>query len=61
MSGERLKDDVQSTYRCGNCRQDIFYLATEEPPVPCPECGWFHTTKRITDVPPEVKLDLTQY
>jgi len=34
----RVKDDEQTFYICGNCKEKIFYLKTEEPPVPCPEC-----------------------
>jgi DNA-directed RNA polymerase subunit RPC12/RpoP len=34
----KVKDDEQTFYICGNCKEKIFYLKTEEPPVPCPEC-----------------------
>lgn len=55
------KDDLQSNYVCGNCRQRIDFPSREEPPVPCPECGYEHRDLRITDVPSKIKLDLTQY
>ena len=54
-------DDRQNNYICGKCRYQIDYLASDEPPVPCPECGYEGKEIRITDVPSKVKLDLTQY
>ena len=35
----RVKDDEQNFYICGQCKEKIFYLKSEEPPVPCPECN----------------------
>jgi DNA-directed RNA polymerase subunit RPC12/RpoP len=35
---KRVKGDEQTFYICGNCKEKIFYLKTEEPPIPCPEC-----------------------
>jgi DNA-directed RNA polymerase subunit RPC12/RpoP len=61
MSGESLTDDKQSSYVCGKCRQEIFYLTSDGPPGVCSECGYAHKDRRMSDVPPQVKLDLTQY
>lgn len=55
------RDDVQNSYTCGNCRNTILYLATDEAPVPCPECGYHHKSRPVSDVPPIVKLDLNKY
>jgi len=54
-------DDEQSSYICGNCKYEIFYLSSDEPTVPCPECGYIHKERSVTNVPSEIKLDLTQY
>lgn len=32
------KDDEQTFYICGQCHEKIFYLKSEQPPNPCPEC-----------------------
>ena len=34
----QVRDDEQTYYICGQCKEKIFYLKSEEPPVPCPEC-----------------------
>lgn len=60
--GDRKRDSFQSYYVCGQCRTKIFHLQTEEPVVPCPECGWAHRElRKYRDMPTEIKLDLTNY
>ena len=55
------KDDEQSFYICGWCRTKIFHLKTEEPVVPCPECGWSHKERKYDDVPAKIKMDISGY
>lgn len=35
---KKIREDEQTYYICGQCGEKIFYLKTDEPPVPCPEC-----------------------
>lgn len=35
---KRLKEDEQTFYICGQCHEKIWYLKTDKPPSPCPEC-----------------------
>jgi len=58
---QKTKDDEQNFYICGRCKSRIDYLKSEEPPDVCPECGWEGMAKTDTDIPNEIKLDLTQY
>lgn len=48
-------------YVCGQCNDKQYYTKDEEPPIPCPDCGWNHGTKKKYDVPETIKLDLTRY
>jgi DNA-directed RNA polymerase subunit RPC12/RpoP len=57
--GERTSLDKQAFYICGQCGDKQHYLITENPPIPCPDCGWYHQDKKKNDVPAEYKLDLT--
>ena len=57
----RTDDDIERSYRCGQCDTDIEYLANEEPTVPCPDCGWWHKDRKKDSVPEVVRLDLTKY
>jgi DNA-directed RNA polymerase subunit RPC12/RpoP len=54
----RTSEDEQSYYICGQCNDKQWYLKTEEPPVPCPDCGWWHLELKKNAVPSEIKLDL---
>ena len=56
----RRKDDEQRFYVCGQCGDEQYYLVGEEPPVPCPDCGWNHKA-REKELPAEIKLDLGQF
>lgn len=58
---ERTSEDEQSFYICGQCGDKQYYLKTENPPETCPDCGWWHQSRRKDSVPSEIKLDLTQY
>ncbi len=60
MSNKRLEDQ-QTYYICGQCKDKQWYLKTEEPPNPCPDCGYVHLSRDKYDVPSEVKLDLSKY
>ncbi len=61
MGGIRTSEDEQSFYICGQCKSKIFYLKSESPEIPCPDCGWEHKDRDKNDVPSVIKLDLTQY
>jgi rubrerythrin len=52
------KGDEQKWYICGQCKDPQYYLVGEEPPVPCPDCGYHHKGRDYRDVPPEIKVDL---
>ena len=54
----RRKDDEQKFYICGQCKDKQYYLVGEEPPVPCPDCGWNHKGRKKYELPAEIKLDL---
>ena len=58
---ERTSETIQREYICGQCTFAIPYLAKDEPPKVCPECGWEHLEVKKYDVPSEFKLDLTKY
>lgn len=52
------KGDEQKFYICGQCGDEQYYLIGEEPPVPCPDCGWVHKARKKHDIPAEIKVDL---
>lgn len=58
---DRKSTREQTYYECGQCLDKIWYLKSEDPPIPCPDCGWWHKDKRKDDIPSEIKLDLTGY
>jgi len=58
---ETTKDDEQTYYVCGQCRDKQWYRKTASPPVPCPDCGWPHKDLKKSAVPSEVKLDISKY
>lgn len=58
---ERTALNKQTFYICGQCKDKQWYLITENPPVPCPDCGWNHKDRLKYDIPSEIKLDLSQY
>ena len=60
-SGDRLHDDKQKFYVCGQCKTKIYYLVTDSPPDKCPECGWKHKAKKKSDIPRNIKLNLNNY
>lgn len=58
---DRTDDDKEHWYICGRCGNEQYALQTEELPMPCIDCGWPHRTRKPSDVPSTIKLDLTQY
>ena len=60
---QRTTETIQNEIICGQCTYPIPYLAKDEPPEVCPECGWEHLRESYKkyDVPSEFKLDLTKY
>lgn len=52
--------DERDYYRCGKCRGKIWYLRTDGRPEVCTECGYGHGTRRVHDIPREVKLNLNE-
>lgn len=58
---ENRSVDKQTFYICGQCGDKQWYLATEQPPVPCPDCGWHHKDRKKNNLPSDIRLDLSQY
>lgn len=58
---ERTELDEQMFYVCGQCKDKQWYLKTEDPPIPCPDCGWWHKDIDKYAVPDEIRLDLNNY
>lgn len=58
---ERRSVDKQTFYICGQCGDKQWHLRSESPPVPCPDCGWWHKADLKYNVPDTIKLDLSQY
>lgn len=58
---ERRTLDKQTYYICGQCKDKQWHLRSEEPPVPCPDCGWNHKARRKDNLPSQIRLDLSQY
>lgn len=54
-------EDVYKYYVCGRCKTKIEYLANEEPPVPCPDCGWGGLERGYKDIKFPIKMDLNQF
>ena len=46
-------------YICGRCNTPIEYLPDEDPPIPCPDCGYAHKDKDYRDIPEEIKLKIS--
>ncbi len=62
IGGDRLYEDLQSYYNCGQCNTKIFHLKSDEPVIPCPECGWQHKeVRKYADMPSRIKIDINQY
>lgn len=59
--GERTALNKQSFYVCGQCKDKQWYLVSETPPIPCPDCGWWHKDRLKYDLPSDIKIDLSQY
>ncbi len=57
----RVRDDIQRHYICGQCGDKQRYLQNEEPPIPCPDCGWTHKDRKKYELPSKIKLDLGRY
>lgn len=57
----RVIEDEENFYICGQCHLEQYYLRTDEPPIPCIDCGWYHKDREKYDLPSEIKLDLTKY
>lgn len=55
------KDDEQSYYICGQCNDKIYHLKSDQPVIPCPDCGWNHGAKMKYDIPPKIKFNLADY
>ena len=58
---ERTSLDEQAYYVCGQCGDKQWYLKTDEPTIPCPDCGWWHKDRKLDSVPSEIRLDLNGY
>lgn len=59
--GTGKREDLQNTYRCGQCDTDIFFDAGDTKPDSCPECGWKHGSLKKYKIPHNIKLDLGKY
>lgn len=60
-NAERIYINKQTYYICGQCLDKQWHLVNEEPPIPCPDCGWCHKNQRKYELPTEIKLNLSQY
>jgi len=60
-NAERIYLNKQTYYICGQCLHKQWHLVNEEPPIPCPDCGWFHKNRLKYELPTEVKLNLSNY
>lgn len=58
---KRNGEDEQTYYVCGQCKDKQWYLKSEKPPIPCPDCGWNHKDRLKYNLPSEIKIDLSQY
>jgi len=57
MTGRKEERKYQY-YICGQCKTPIEYGMNEEPPIPCPDCGWMHFTRDKYDVPEDIKYPI---
>ena len=57
----RTTEDEESFYVCGQCGLEQYYLKSDEPPVPCIDCGWEHKAMKKFDLPDKIRLSLNQY
>lgn len=60
-NAERIYKNKQTYYICGQCNDKQWHLINEEPPVPCPDCGWCHKNRLKYELPTEIKLNLSLY
>ncbi len=61
---ETIRDDEQTWYICGKCQQKVFYLKSEDPPIPCPDpdCNWHGKEMHYKrDIPPQIQVDLSEF
>lgn len=59
--GQRTSKDEQGYYICGQCNSKIYHLKSENPVIPCPDCGWYHGAKKKRELPAKIKLNLPDY
>ena len=45
-------------YKCGRCSGNIRYTKQDGIPDICPECGYGHKTRRVNDIPSDLRLNL---
>ncbi len=58
-SSTNLKGNRKWTYyMCGQCKTPIEYLPSDEPPIPCPDCGWNHGARKKREIPEEIKYPI---
>lgn len=60
-SSRRTNADREHFYICGRCGNEQYAVVGEELPVPCIDCGYVHRERKVDDLPPDIKLDLTRY
>ena len=58
MSDKLIGDRKWAYYECGQCKTPIEYRKTDNPPIPCPDCGWNHGTRKKRDIPEEIKYPI---
>lgn len=54
----RVQDRRYKYYICGQCKTPIEYCVTDEPPIPCPDCGWVHKERDKKDIPENIKYPI---
>jgi len=56
--GDRKQERKYRYYICGRCKTRIEYKINEEPPIPCPDCGYAHFTRDYRQIPQDLKIDI---
>jgi len=55
------RDDIEHHYICGQCKEEVYALATKSLPKTCPYCGWRHKGKEKYSVPSEFRTNINQF
>jgi len=56
MGLNRKEERKYKYYICGRCKTPIEYSINDDPPQPCPDCGYRHLTRDYRDIPQDLKI-----